>query len=695
MEEKNKKIGLIGRAAEAAKKEALDIPEFIGNLPENTIGLAVRYLIKKFGPEKAAKMVEDLEKTTEKLPESQLGAVGKKSGFLKKIPKAENYKEKVVENLGKGFVDILSGGAPFKTLSTLPKAISTIGGLLSQSLAQPKIEKMAPNSPVIQTAGNILSGVGGASLARGLTKSAIKPKNIELPKGTAGQLAPLGSEKSDRLLAKQLDLSKKDYKSAKLLQNIQKKQHEDIINKLTPKDKTKGSEIVKAIDESFENMKQVRRETYQADKDRIFSTYQGESPDLSPVFDLIDQITSEASQGGKITKVLGDINNKIHNNKGSLIHLNSTKSEIQALTSGLGKSELHLSDQQAALINMVAHKLEQQIEKAVPEIGKMNAVYKAQTQELQNLQKGVVGKSVKAAANKPSEIFKKIFEKTDPEKIAEYKSVIPEELYEKAAQQYLGDVLKTSLGQPSRNQTNLSNKFFNVRSKLEKNKDQLAATLPEKYNNLVDEVIGDIQLSERGVPRNDFTIQSNRNVAVGDEAKGLGVAKNYLGKSIPSILGAGAGYVVGGLPGAAVGTAVGTGAAQIGSAIKNKIGRKEMLTGLSPTQQISEGVSNISPQVLQQSLIGKGLTNQGEGISSDQLENVSQPQQQISQEKISQQLAAPELPTKNEEKEDDSDMRMDKFFESLSSKKGKNLSPNENEMDNFFNSLSQKRESKK
>src|SRR5277367_6836930 len=135
MEEKNKKIGLIGRAIEAGKKEALDIPEFIGNLPENTIGLAVRYLIKKFGPEKATKMIEHLEKTAEKLPQSQLGEVGKKTGFVKDVPEAESYKEKVAENLGKGFIDIVSGGGALKTLSTLPKAISTISGLLSQSLA--------------------------------------------------------------------------------------------------------------------------------------------------------------------------------------------------------------------------------------------------------------------------------------------------------------------------------------------------------------------------------------------------------------------------------------------------------------------------------------------------------------------------------------------------------------------------------
>lgn len=263
-----------------------------------------------------------------------------------------------------------------------------------------------------------------------------------MPKGTAGQLAPLGSERSDKLLAKQLDLSKKDYKSAKLLQNIQKKQHQEIIDKLTPKDKTKGSEIVKAIDESFENMKKIRREQYQTAKDEIFNNYQGEAPDLTKTFDLIDKITSEASQGGKIAKALGDINNKIHRNKGSLINLNSTKSDIQSLTQGFGKTELHLSDQQAALINMVAHQLEQDIEKSVPQIGKMNAIYKTQSDQLQNLQKGVVGKSVKAAANKPSEIFKRIFEKTDPEKIDEFKSVIPQDLYEKAAEQYLGDVLQ-------------------------------------------------------------------------------------------------------------------------------------------------------------------------------------------------------------------------------------------------------------
>ena len=687
-----KKVGLVSRAAEAAKKEALDIPENIGNLPENTIGAAARYLIKKFGPEKAAKMIERLEKTAEELPSSQLGEVGKKTGFIKNIPKAETYKEKVVENLGKGFVDILLGGGALKTLSSLPKAITSIGGLLAQSFAQPKIEKAFPNSPLLQTGANIASGIGGAVLGSKLSKTITKPKNIELPKGTAGQLAPLGSERSDKLLAKQLDLSKKDYKSAKLLQNIQKKQHQEIIDKLTPKDKTKGSEIVKAIDESFENMKKIRREQYQTAKDEIFNNYQGEAPDLTKTFDLIDKITSEASQGGKIAKALGDINNKIHRNKGSLINLNSTKSDIQSLTQGFGKTELHLSDQQAALINMAAHQLEQDIEKSVPQIGKMNAIYKTQSDQLQNLQKGVVGKSVKAAANKPSEIFKRIFEKTDPEKIDEFKSVIPQDLYEKAAEQYLGDVLQKSLGQPSRNQQNLSNKFYNIRSSLEKNKDQLSATLPEKYKNIMDETIEKIQVSERGVPRNDFTIQSNRNVAVGDEAKGLGVAKNYLGKSIPSLIGAGAGYVVGGPYGALTGAAVGTGASQIGNAIKTKALRKEMLTGLSPTEQVGQSISNATPQLAQQTMIGKSLTKSNDP-SSQQLENKQDPlKEQIHQPEIDQQVQN----SGQEREEYDPEKDIDDYFQSLSSNKRIEETENdgynaESDIDDYFRSLVKKK----
>jgi len=681
-----KKVGLVSRAANAAKKEALELPEFIGNLPENTIGAAARYLIKKFGPEKASKMIESLEETSEKLPSSQLGEVGKKTGFIKNISKAETYKEKVAENLGKGFVDILSGGGALKTLSSLPRIISSIGGLLAQSFAQPKIEKAFPNSPILQTGANIASGIGGAVLGSKLSKTITKPKNIELPKGTAGQLASLGSERSDILLAKQLDLSKKDYKSAKLLQNIQKKQHQEIIDKLTPKDKTKGSEVVKAIDESFEKMKKIRREQYQTSKDKIFSNYQGEAPDVNPIFDFIDQIRSEASQGGKIDKVLGDVANKIYKNKDSLINLNSTKSDIQSLTQGLGKTELHLSNQEAALINMVAHKLEKAIEKTVPEIGEMNAIYKTQTDQLQNLQKGVVGKSVKAAANKPSEIFKNIFEKTDPEKISEFKSVIPEDLYEKAAEQYLGDVLKKSLGKSSRNQQNLSNKFYNIRSNFENNKDQLDATLPEKYKNIMDEAIENIKISERGVPRNDFTIQSNRNVAVGDEAKGLGVAKNYLGKSIPSLIGAGTGYVVGGPYGALAGAAVGTGASQIGNAIKTKALRNEMLTGLSPTQQIGQSIVNATPQLTQQATLGKSLTNE---MPYQQLEKKQEPiEEQLPQKEIEQQVQNQEIPIQ----EDDYERDMEDYFQSLKKPTTtENEDDYEKDMEDYFQSLGKKK----
>ncbi len=678
-----RKPGLVSRAAEAAKKEALDIPEFIGNLPENTIGAAARYLIKKFGPEKAAKMIESLEKTAEKLPSSQLGEIGKKTGFVKDISKAETYKEKVAENLGKGFIDILSGGGALKTLSSLTKAITSIGGLLSQSFAQPKIEKAFPTSPILQTGANIISGIGGAALGSKLSKTITKPKNIELPKGTAGQLAPLGSEKSDILLAKQLDLAKKDYKSAKLLQNIQKKQQQEIIDKLTPKDKTKGSEIVKSINESFENMKKIRREQYQVSKDEIFNNYQGEAPDLTKTFELIDKITSEASQGGKIAHALGDINNKIHRNKGSLINLNSTKSDIQSLTHGLGKTELHLSDQQAALINMVSHQLEQDIERAVPEISKMNALYKTQTNQLQNLQKGVVGKSVKAAENKPSEIFKRIFEKTDPEKIQDFKSVIPEDLYEKAAEQYLGDVVQKNLGKPSWNQQNLSNKFYNIRNQLEKNRDQLNATLPEKYKDIVGETIEKIQVSERGVPRGDFTIQSNRNIAVGNEAKGLGISKNYLGKSIPSLIGAGTGYLFGGLPGAVIGTAAGTGASQIGTSIRNKALRREMLTGLSPTQQIGESIANVTPQLAQQTMLAKSLGNEPE---IEQLGYKQEPiQQQMPQEENMTQIEPSYEEIEKEKYESPTKMR--DFIENLEISNKQGISSNKNKMRSFIESL--------
>src|ERR1700678_683258 len=433
MKEK-KKVGLVSRAAEAAKKEALDIPEFLGNLPENTIGKATRYLIKKYGPEKAAKMIASLEETEEKLQETQLGAVGKKTGFIKDISKAETYQEKVAENLGKGFIDILSAGGALKTLSSLPKAIASVSGLIAQAIAQPKVKEIFPNSPLTQTAADILLGGSGAAAGSKLSKSLMKPKNIELPKATAGQLAPLGSERSDKLLAKQLNLAKKDYKSAKNLQNIQNNQHQEVIDLLKPKSETKGSEIIQSIDDSFENLKKVRREQYQADKVAIFNNYQGKAPDINPTFNLIDELASEASKGGKIEKVLSDIGAKLHKNKDSLLNLNSTKSEIQGLTQGFGKSELHLSDQQAALINMVVHKLEEDIERSIPEIAKMNARYAAQSNELTNLQQGIVGKSVKSAKQEPSKIFEKIFEKTDPEKISEFKSVIPEDLYEKASE---------------------------------------------------------------------------------------------------------------------------------------------------------------------------------------------------------------------------------------------------------------------
>lgn len=631
---KRKRPGHLERAANAGKEELLNTAEFFSSLPEMA-SVPIRYLLKKFGPEKVSKMLSELEKTSDQY-EGQLPAVGKKTGFTKELPQAETYGEKISENLGRAGGALLTG-SPLKALSTVPRAAATLGGLGTQSLLQPKIEEALPNSPILQMGANFITGLGG-SLAGGITGNKLKKKNTEIPKGTAGQLAELGSEESDRLLAKQLDLTKKDYKSAKELQKIQDAQHEGISKKLSSNNTIKGSEVVDDILTSFENVKEQGRKEYEEGLGTIMQGMENTSKfdpltgqklgrykkiEAFEALDRLQELYHTSAKNGETQSFIRKLKKQILRQHGDPLKLDALKKEWSSKANYGSNNPLYVGKPKQAVFNKVIHALTEDLKEQVPGYREFMETTAANIEKRNSFIDGVVGEYVKSGEKKPSQLIKKIFEKTDPEHVHVLKSSISPEIYDKAAQTYVNDVLHEGLATPSLNQQNKFNQYAKVREEFEKNLPNLEHTLPEPYKNLVNESISDIKLSERGVPRGDYTINTNRNIAVGDETKGLGVVKGAFGKSVPSLIGSGAGYLLGGIPGAALGAATAEGGKRIGQGIKTKLLRNEMLTGVSPGKQIGKAIGNVGRQGVQQSILSSNLSKTKNPIEENSKEELN------------------------------------------------------------------------
>lgn len=624
----------------------------IGDIPGRALGL----LLKRFLPSDLKKSLDSFDDEPGFI-EGQL----KKGGLVKDLPRAESYKDRLAEGIGNTLSDLPMSTAPFANpaMKTLGNYLATAGGAAAQTFGAPKVEEMAPNNPYVQIPANIALGLGGA-LGGGITGKALSRGNKSvMPEMTAGQAAPFKSDESRRLLSKQLDLAKKDPKSAKILSEIQENQQNKVANQLDFPDSTTGEEIVDEIQNAFENIKQERGAEYRQDLENSmeglkqdvpvrYDTKTGK-PILSPEYkeitldktgDLIDELRRKAPVGGETDKMLTSIADDIMKQKGDPWRLNGLKKELADKTEYSPLSGLYLGSSKKSVLNRIIHSVKEEMNEQIPGYSQVLSNYENKTKALEKLQKGVVGDYVKSGDKNPSDVIKKIFENPNKHVAEEFKSIMSPELYDKAAQTYLKEIVQDTVGKASINQENKFNQFYKLREHLENNGQALAHTLPENYQDIINDTISKIKTSERGIPRNDFTVNAGRGIGVGDEVKGLGtglgLSKKILGK-------------IGG----------------------NYLNREEMMTGVSPLGQIGKGVKHVGKHAATQGNIARNL-------SEDELPNQQN-------EIIKPAPVIPENITPNNMGNDNDVNDFMNFVEFMPEHDIEGKEPENNEVDDFMN----------
>jgi predicted chitinase len=537
-------------------------------------------------------------------------------GSIKDMPKAESWGDRFAESTGEalgglvipggvaavgekaGKVGMALGRAllgtnkPVTSLSQLanPTFGSTVGGTAAQISLQPSIEETFPDSPIMQGALSLGAGLAGGIAGGAGTSIALGKQLQKPPLATAAQSADLSDPRTRTLIARQLDLTKKDPKSADILDKIATGQEASILNKLEPQAPISGGAIVDEITNSINNLKTQRSSEYQKAYADLMSKTNGKI-DATPTFHLIGEIQQKTAVGSSLENALEKARSLIADNIDNPERLIDARRAIQDMTEMTGG--LNLGSKQSTLLQKIITQLNKDIESSIPGYADMNETYFKQSKQLEELIDGVVGKVADQGVDRPSMVARQMFEKTDPALIEQLRGVLPEGVYDKAADLYLADIAKKGMQTPTKNTFNKINQFQNIGETLEKNRSTLAETLPERQNALVDEIIQDVDQTALGRPRNDYVIQSRRGVAVGDEVKGLGKISDMAGRAIGKVGG-------------------------------NYLQRQEMLTGVSPTDQIFQGVGDASGRAIQK------------GINADILaQPTSIPSPELTQEKIS------------------------------------------------------------
>jgi hypothetical protein len=592
--------------ANEAVKTGLQGFDFLNNIPENiasAVSAPVKWILKNYGPEKAQMFLKDMEKmgTDEKgnpYP-GEIAGIGKGLGAYKDLPQPQQYSKMVAKNLGAIPSAAISGGR--NALNTVPAALSTLGGTLAPAL-MPHIS----DSPLIQGSVDFLSSlIGNAAGHR--TGNAISGRNQALPLMTAAQNEPLHTERSDILTGRQLDLAKSNRRSARDVSQIQQNQHQSVYDRLLPQQRISGSEVVKEIYDAFENRKTALRTSYDNTVENLIRNYTGPLPNLAEVDSVLSRLINESSQGGLLHGQLQTLRNRIADNSHNLINLNNTKKELgHLLDFGQLENGLKLNDSQKQVLKGVYRPLRRAIE-IVPGLAEANQAFAQEKRAIIALQKQGVGKTVNEGLSNPSKVFKKIFE-GDAERNKQFRDIMSPELYDVSANTYLGNKLEDIIeNSASWNKKNEAGNYFKLRKDLQKNRTKYRSTLPENQRNLVDNIIHDIDISEIGVPRNDFRNSIGREVTVGDELKGLGA--KLIGKAVPTLLGAGAGSYHGGTSGLLFGAAAGLGGKALWERGKTSLLHNEMLGRGSPTEQIQEMARNTRDRSLPGALLSTYLSN--------------------------------------------------------------------------------------
>ncbi|GEM_PF-4269440 len=605
----NAQISKTKRIAHALTKgsaQNLDMLLSPGDIPMKAIG----FLLKTFGSKKLANALDD-----DGVTGSVEGAL-KKFGGIEDLPKAESYGDRFAENLGTGLSSLpLAAGGGARAIA------SALGGIVSQSGVQPLIEDRLPSHPGVQLTANILAGLAGGGVT-GKVAGSFSPKASPLlPEYTHAQnlYRENPHSRQTRLArAKQLDLGKSDFESANNLQDIQLAQHAKTFNYF-PKSKIKGSEVVDSIEDAFKKAKSEASNVYKEGFEEVirgienplankFNPVTGEKIsrykkiDIDKTLDLIEEKILTASESGDIKKFLVGLRDNLMREKGNPIKLNSLKKEWGSKANYGPHNSLYVGKEKEAAYKQVIHSLTEDMKEQIPGYSELMKTAQKNIEHIDSIKNSILGDVVKTAEKKPSQIISRIFEDVDDEFIPLVKKIIPEDVYEKAAQTYLTDLSKETLGKTIIPKENKFTNYFNLRSKLENEK--LQKTLPKDWADFAKNTAKDIEVSEIGLPRGDFAETSARGIATGDEVKNTG--KRLAAKSLPSLIGGGLGAATGSVggpfgiaKGAAAGAALGEGARRINTNLK----RKEMLTGVSPSKQIINGITPDASQVAIQSQV--------------------------------------------------------------------------------------------
>lgn len=506
---------------------------------------------------------------------------------IRDIPAANTLGEKFAEGAGQ-FTGGFATGGGFKGFG---QAAESLPGIIRYGLTKgaqiaapaavgPVMDKIDNNNPYITAPAQIL-----ASILAGKGAGMISPK-APLPEYTAAQNAYMENPDAPRtktLIARQLDLAKKDPKSADALSEIGKNQEAKIVARMTPENPVSNQDITTKITDYVDELKNQRSTDYTKGKAKVLQNAQTVDP--SPTLNMIAETRATTAIGSPLDKALQQVEQLIKDSAGDPQRVAHVKTTIHGMANY--NSGLNLDSQSSGVMKQIAHQYGQDINKSIPGYADLNKNYSNQTDNLEEIINGMAGKVVAAGENAPSSIPRRIFEKVDPALSGQVRGVLPDEMYGQAADSYLGDVVQRAQSTPSKNTYNNGTQMYKMGEILEKNYPTLKETLPDAQMAKVDQTMKDIDVSMLGRPRNDYPIDARRGYAVGDEVKGKGSIKDAL--------------------------------LNLATLPIRPMRRNEMLTGQSPTSQILGGITPPS--------IGVAAMNQPPLIPTIQPQVQNQPSQ--------------------------------------------------------------------
>lgn len=492
-----------------------------------------------------------------------------KTGILD-IPAAQSFPEQFAEGAGQFTGGMALGGGlngASQAASSLPAltkfALTKAGQIAAPAAVGPMMDKYDNNNPYVTVPTQILASILGGGAGGGISK--LVTPNQTLPEYTAAQSIPTNSPAYDNLMNKQENLLNTDKKSAAIGKTMLQNQQQKLGQMLGENPTTTGDQIASKIEQSFDDKIAERAENYQDGSDALFAD-KSKPINVDNTISALGQAQQDAPKlgEGRSTSLENAINNTfdlIANNSNDPIRLKGALSDIQQMANPAGP--MQLSSQQSAILRPVINSLRNDIDTAYPGFKDLNTQWANNTQELQDLRQGVVGKIDKKADISPEQIFQNIFEKTSPARIGQVQDVLGPDLYGQAANTYLKMIGNKQLtpNTDSINNNNPSPQIKALGDYFRNRQDQLSQTLPPDQNQLMEDIIDRTTRASRGIPSGNFG-QNAQNTPNNP----ISAITEYNKNVIP--------YVAD--------IVKNTGLKQI----LNSIQRNQMLTGQSPTSKI-------------------------------------------------------------------------------------------------------------